>query len=92
MSNRSATGPTPPRLPDGLTARAVEVLCHLAAGETNQEIAAQLVLSARTVERHVASIFANTDARRRVDATVYAMEHDILPRATPADTGRTRGA
>ena len=42
----------------GLTARELEVLRHLAAGETNKAIAAELVLSVRTVDRHVSNIFA----------------------------------
>jgi DNA-binding CsgD family transcriptional regulator len=73
------TGPPPPSFPDRLTAREVEVLQLLAAGSTNKEIAARLFLSARTVERHIASIFDKIGARRRVDATAYALRHGLLP-------------
>ena len=43
--------------PDGLTAREVDVLRPLAGGMTNSQIAQQLVLSVRTVERHIANIY-----------------------------------
>jgi DNA-binding NarL/FixJ family response regulator len=52
-------GPPPQEasLPHGLTAREVEVLWLIAAGRTNQEIARELVLSIRTVERHISTIY-----------------------------------
>ena len=46
------------RDPLGLSARELEVLRRVAAGETNRAIAAALVLSERTVDRHVSNIFA----------------------------------
>lgn len=52
----AATGPAPARA-DGLTAREAEVLALLAGGLTNQEIADRLVLSVRTVERHLATVY-----------------------------------
>jgi DNA-binding NarL/FixJ family response regulator len=45
------------RLPNGITAREGEVLWLIAAGRTNQEIADDLVLSVRTVERHISTIY-----------------------------------
>jgi ATP/maltotriose-dependent transcriptional regulator MalT len=45
-------------LPNGLTEREAEVLALVAAGRSNQEIAAALVLSVRTVERHLARVYA----------------------------------
>jgi ATP/maltotriose-dependent transcriptional regulator MalT len=44
-------------LPHGLTPREAEVLWLIAAGKTNQEIAEDLVLSIRTVERHISTIY-----------------------------------
>ena len=62
----------------GLTARELEVLRHLAAGETNKAIAAELVLSERTVDRHVSNIFAKLGVSSRTAATAYAYEHRLL--------------
>ncbi len=64
--------------PDGLTGREIEVLRLLAAGLTNNEIAKELVLSVRTVERHVANVYGKIGARRRVDASVYALTHALI--------------
>ena len=61
----------------GLTTREVEVLRHLAAGETNAEIAADLGLSVNTIERHVSNVYRKIDARGRADATAYAIRRGI---------------
>jgi DNA-binding CsgD family transcriptional regulator len=62
----------------GLTGREIEVLRHLAAGETNKAIATTLVLSERTVDRHVSNIFAKLGVSSRAAATGYAYEHQLL--------------
>jgi DNA-binding CsgD family transcriptional regulator len=62
----------------GLSERELEVLRHLAAGETNKAIAAALVVSVRTVDRHVSNIFAKLGVSSRVAATAYAHEHRLL--------------
>ena len=49
--------PAGPSLPHGLTPREAEVLWLIAAGKTNQEISDELVLSIRTVERHISTIY-----------------------------------
>jgi pimeloyl-ACP methyl ester carboxylesterase/DNA-binding CsgD family transcriptional regulator len=64
--------------PHGLTAREVEVLRHLAGGRTNDEIAKELFVSVRTVERHVANIYAKIGARGRANATAYALTHNLI--------------
>jgi pimeloyl-ACP methyl ester carboxylesterase/DNA-binding CsgD family transcriptional regulator len=64
--------------PHGLTAREVEVLRHLAGGRTNDEIAEELFVSVRTVERHVANIYAKIGARGRANATAYALTHNLI--------------
>jgi DNA-binding CsgD family transcriptional regulator len=61
-----------------LTERELEVLRHLAAGETNKAIAADLVLSERTVDRHVSNIFAKLGVSSRAAATAYAYEQRLL--------------
>jgi len=64
--------------PHGLTAREVEVLRYLAGGRTNDEIAEELFVSVRTVERHVANIYAKIGARGRANATAYALTHNLI--------------
>jgi DNA-binding CsgD family transcriptional regulator len=41
---------------DGLSEREVEVLCQIAAGKTNREIAERLVISPNTAAKHVGNI------------------------------------
>jgi ATP/maltotriose-dependent transcriptional regulator MalT len=53
------------QLPNGITAREAEVLWLLAAGRTNQEIADDLVLSVRTVERHISTIYEKLGLKGR---------------------------
>jgi DNA-binding NarL/FixJ family response regulator len=65
------------RLPDELTTREVEVLKLIAAGLSNAEIAASLVLSAATVKTHINHIFQKTGARDRAQAVRYAYQHGI---------------
>jgi predicted ATPase/DNA-binding NarL/FixJ family response regulator len=63
-----------------LTARQAEVLALLATGLSNKQIAECLVLSPATVERHLATIYRNLGLTGRVDATRFAIEHDLAPR------------
>jgi ATP/maltotriose-dependent transcriptional regulator MalT len=62
----------------GLTSRESEVLRLLAKGRSNKEIAAELVLSVRTVERHIANLYAKIDAHGKADATAYAIHHGLV--------------
>jgi DNA-binding NarL/FixJ family response regulator len=62
----------------GLTERELEVLRHVAAGESNKAIAAELVVSVRTVDRHVSNIFAKLGVSSRTAATTFAHEHKLL--------------
>jgi DNA-binding NarL/FixJ family response regulator len=70
--------PDAPAAPGGLTAREVEVLRLVAAGKTNRGIAAELVLSEKTVARHVSNIFTKLDLSSRAAATAYAYEHGLV--------------
>jgi len=69
---------TPTPTPCGLTARELEVLRLVAEGCTNRAIAEALVLSERTVERHVSNIFAKLRVSSRAAATAQAYEHRLL--------------
>jgi DNA-binding NarL/FixJ family response regulator len=62
----------------GLTARELEVLRLVAAGGTNRAIAEELVLSDRTVDRHVSNILAKLRVSSRAAATAYAYEHRLI--------------
>ncbi len=65
-----------------LTKRELEVLRMLSAGETNRQIAADLVLSVRTVDRHVSNIYAKLGVSSRAAATSYAHQHGLVRSAT----------
>ena len=62
----------------GLTAREAEVLRLLARGASNPEIAAALVVSRRTVEHHLESVYAKLGVRSRSAATLMAVQHGLL--------------
>jgi predicted ATPase/DNA-binding CsgD family transcriptional regulator len=62
----------------GLTSREAEVLRLVAQGQSNKEIAAELVLSVRTVERHITNLYGKIDARGKADATAYAIHHGLV--------------
>ncbi|MBB1253120.1 DNA-binding response regulator [Streptomyces sp. OF3] len=64
--------------PAGLTPREIEVLRLVATGATNREIANRLVISERTVARHVSNIFGKLGVSSRAAATAYAYEHDLV--------------
>jgi DNA-binding CsgD family transcriptional regulator len=62
----------------GLTPRQLEVLRLLAAGKSNREIAASLVVSEHTVARHVQNIFATLGVSSRTAASAFAFERDLV--------------
>jgi DNA-binding NarL/FixJ family response regulator len=62
----------------GLTARELQVLSLVAAGATNRAIASELVLSERTVDRHVSNIFTKLGVSSRAAATAYAYKHQLV--------------
>jgi DNA-binding CsgD family transcriptional regulator len=67
-----------PTYPDELTAREVEILRLVAQGWTDAQIAAYLVISIRTVNTHVTSIYRKIQVTGRSAATRYAVEHQIV--------------
>ena len=62
----------------GLTPREVEVLRLVAAGRTNREIAVDLVLSEKTVARHLSNIYTKLGIGSRAAATAYAYDHQLV--------------
>jgi HD-GYP domain-containing protein (c-di-GMP phosphodiesterase class II)/DNA-binding CsgD family transcriptional regulator len=64
--------------PAGLTDREVEVLRLIARGKTNREVAKLLVVSPKTVGRHVENLYAKIDVSSRAAAALFAMEHGLL--------------
>jgi DNA-binding CsgD family transcriptional regulator/tetratricopeptide (TPR) repeat protein len=61
-----------------LTARELHVLRLISTGRTNKEIAEELSLSERTIDRHVTNILTKLDVRSRTAATTYAHDHKLL--------------
>jgi HD-GYP domain-containing protein (c-di-GMP phosphodiesterase class II) len=74
-------GATAPRggQPAGLTGREVEVLRLAARGHTRREIGRRLTITENTVRHHLEHIYGKTGATNRVSATLFAMEHGLLP-------------
>jgi DNA-binding CsgD family transcriptional regulator len=69
--------------PGGLTDRELEVLRLIANGKSNNEIAAELHLSPKTVSRHLTNIFVKIAVTSRAAATAYAYQHHLVVRAQP---------
>jgi DNA-binding NarL/FixJ family response regulator len=67
----------PANAPEGLTPREAEVLAHIAAGESNAEIAAALFVSEATVKTHINHIFSKTGLRDRAQLVGYAFRNGL---------------
>jgi len=63
----------------GLSARELEVLTHMAAGLSNQEIADKLFVSLNTIKTHVSNILVKVNAKRRTQAIQRAIELELIP-------------
>ena len=64
--------------PEELSAREREVAARIAQGKTNVEIAEELVLSRRTVEKHAANILAKLDLTSRAQVVRWAIEEGLV--------------
>ncbi|WP_366505459.1 response regulator transcription factor [Tessaracoccus sp.] len=71
----SGVPPAPPAL---LTPREVEVLTLVGRGLTNHEVAAQLVISVKTVKTHIGSLLAKLQARDRAQLVIAAYEAGLV--------------
>jgi len=69
-------------VPAGLTVREVEVVRLIAAGKSNRGIAAELVLSEKTVARHLSNIFTKVGATSRAGVAAFAYDSGLLGRNT----------
>lgn len=62
----------------GLTPRERQILGLVAAGRSNREVAGELVISDKTVERHLSNIFTKIGVSNRAGATAYAYRHGLV--------------
>jgi HD-GYP domain-containing protein (c-di-GMP phosphodiesterase class II)/DNA-binding CsgD family transcriptional regulator len=76
-AGRRAT-PAPAGWPADLTDREVEVLRLIARGRSNREVAERLVISPKTVGRHVENLYRKIGVSSRAAAAVFAMEQRLL--------------
>lgn len=72
--------------PGGLTAREAEVLACAASGASNREIADTLVISTKTVGRHLANIYLKLGVTSRTAAAGWARDHGVAPRTAAPGT------
>ena len=66
-------------LPDGLTAREVEILAHVARGRSNRQIGEELHISEHTTANHLRSILRKTGCANRTEAATYAHRRGLVP-------------
>jgi two-component system, NarL family, nitrate/nitrite response regulator NarL len=68
----------------GLTARELEIVAAVVAGETNRVIAQRFSLSEDTVKHHLTHIFDKLGVFTRLELALFAIHHHLVPAATPA--------
>ena len=64
---------------EDLTPREIEVLTHIAQGQSNREIATSLTISEKTVKTHVGNILSKLHLSDRTQAAIYAHKHGLAP-------------
>jgi DNA-binding CsgD family transcriptional regulator len=78
LAHLDSAEPARPEATAGLTAREIEIVRLVATGLTNQEIADELVISSKTVARHLHNVFTKLGLPNRSAATAWAYEHDLV--------------
>lgn len=68
-----------PKLPYGLTARELEIVGAIAAGDGNGDIARALGISLHTVKHHLSSVFDKTGTSTRLELALFAIRNGIVP-------------
>jgi NarL family two-component system response regulator LiaR len=80
--------PRKPLTPDPLTARELDILRLIAQGQSNKEIAGQLVIAELTVRTHVSNILGKLHLASRTQAALYALKEGLASLDdVPADRG-----
>ncbi len=77
LPRAAENGPASRKTPEGLTGREREVAALIGRGKTNSEIAAELVLSKRTVETHVSNILSKLGLTGRGQIMLWAIDHGL---------------
>jgi HD-GYP domain-containing protein (c-di-GMP phosphodiesterase class II) len=72
--------------PNGLTAREIDVLRLIARGLSSKQIAKELVISPKTARNHIEHIYVKIGASSRVSASLFAMQHGLLPAEEPVES------
>lgn len=75
------TPEAPRRASADLSPRELEILSLLAKGMSSREIGNELVLTVRTVERHISNVYRKIGAHNRAQAAAYALEHRVVDRS-----------
>lgn len=68
---------------DGLTERESDLMSGVARGQSNRDLAEQLFISVKTVERHLSNIYTKLGVRGRADAVAWAFEHGLQLDVSP---------
>jgi DNA-binding CsgD family transcriptional regulator len=74
--------------PGSLTPREAEVLCLIATGKSNRDIAEALFISLNTVANHVRNILAKLEVTNRTEAAAYAIRHSLTSVPLPSPNGK----
>jgi len=89
LVQQMSMGAKPSAGPDALTHREIEVLCLVAEGATNKEIAARLNITVNTVKNHLREILAKLQLQNRTQAAGYALREGIVAPKKPGDARTT---